>query len=238
MKPPSIFSRSRAFTLIELLAVIVIIGILASIIIPVAARVRSIARTVRCVTNMRQYLTALPMFAADHRGLVPECYQNGSATAEARTQLAPYFSPPPGLAEGSNELFRWAAKVANCTTTTQAADPERSWVFGFNSWTGQKANYGPALPLASFTEPSRLIYIIDTTGSRAIRPETFSGSNPKDFQQAAPRPHNGKVNVGYMDGHVKTRIASTLYRADFTRGTPGYGSSHETQKVATTEYDR
>ncbi len=69
---PSCFSRRtprrrRAFTLIELLTVIAIIGILAAIILPITARVRQSARTAQCQSNMRQIALAVILYANEHR---------------------------------------------------------------------------------------------------------------------------------------------------------------------------
>lgn len=56
------------FTLIELLTVIAIIGILASILIPVVAQVRESARKTKCQSNMRQ--VALAILAYESENLV------------------------------------------------------------------------------------------------------------------------------------------------------------------------
>ena len=61
----------RAFTLIELLTVIAIIGILAAIIIPTVGRVRQSARAAQCKSNLRQIGTALHLYAAENKDRMP-----------------------------------------------------------------------------------------------------------------------------------------------------------------------
>ncbi len=71
-KTPSVSARSRgAFTLIELLAVIAIIGVLAAIIIGSVSKIRDAARRTTCTSNLRQLGTAFNLYAADNRGLYP-----------------------------------------------------------------------------------------------------------------------------------------------------------------------
>ncbi|AHF91911.1 N-terminal cleavage protein [Opitutaceae bacterium TAV5] len=60
-----------AFTLVELLTVIAIIGILAAIIIPTVGRVRTQARLVQTISNLRQSGVAIMLFTDDHRGELP-----------------------------------------------------------------------------------------------------------------------------------------------------------------------
>jgi prepilin-type N-terminal cleavage/methylation domain-containing protein len=59
-------SKRTAFTLIELLVVIAIIAILAAILFPVFAQAREKARSVSCLSNMKQLGTALAMYVQDY----------------------------------------------------------------------------------------------------------------------------------------------------------------------------
>lgn len=70
-----------AFTLIELLTVIAIIGILAAIIIPVVGQVRRAARMSQSVSNLKTIGQAVQLYLADNRGKFPPLGQGTGFTA-------------------------------------------------------------------------------------------------------------------------------------------------------------
>ncbi len=96
------FHPSAAFTLIELLCVIAIIGLLASILSPVLGKVLDNADNIRCITNLKQLGVAIHAYANDHENRLPLVETDPAnpvyeADAEAKPLtevLRPYNLPP------------------------------------------------------------------------------------------------------------------------------------------------
>lgn len=72
----------RAFTIVEMLAVIAIIGVLVSLIVPAVANVRKEALSVSCQANLRQLFTGVDTYRSMMKGQLPMCDFLPAATPE------------------------------------------------------------------------------------------------------------------------------------------------------------
>lgn len=91
-------TSSHAFTLIELLTVIAIIGILAAILIPTVGRVRDSAKDAACKSNLRQIGMAAQVYANDQNGFFPPSITRND-TVLWEQHLRPYLGGPNDDAE-------------------------------------------------------------------------------------------------------------------------------------------
>lgn len=66
--------KQTAFTLIELLVVIAIIAILAAILFPVFAQARERAKQATCISNLKQWGSAMSMYKSDNDDTFPLAY--------------------------------------------------------------------------------------------------------------------------------------------------------------------
>lgn len=228
--------KARAFTLVELLTVIAIIGILAAILIPTVGRVRASARNAQCVSNMRQWGTAIRLFSNDFKGLVA-LYNNLGGGTPSPQIYSPYFGQnnmldPSGVSRPSQEV------MSRCpNAVTDSSDPEyraRCYAFvrgGGVVGPGMRRVDPPTFGLAPGNQIS-CFHIGDAASPPryALMIETHSPANtaitidnPGASYTTHVRPmqvnananlvrHSGSTNVLFLDGHVASYpLAETDY---------------------------
>ncbi len=91
---------SRAFTLLELLAVVSVVGVLVAVLLPALAGARRSARFSSSLTNSRTVVQAVAVYTHDHRGTHPYLLAAEFAHLERPpAPMGPHAGAPPRIQE-------------------------------------------------------------------------------------------------------------------------------------------
>jgi|LSQX01.2.fsa_nt_gb prepilin-type N-terminal cleavage/methylation domain-containing protein/prepilin-type processing-associated H-X9-DG protein len=200
--------RRRGFTLIELLVVIAIIAILAAILFPVFARAREKARQTSCLSNVKQIMLGVMMYAQDYDEVLP---------------IASHWPTPAGTIVWDQALEPYVknAQVFICPsdrTKQHARNLGYGWnyqEFGYYGGTPVRLYNYHATALADIESPAETILLGDNEDSAArsnSSGERFLYRRDATNPTLLPTKHNGGGNMALCDGHAKWYTTADLQK--------------------------
>jgi prepilin-type N-terminal cleavage/methylation domain-containing protein/prepilin-type processing-associated H-X9-DG protein len=208
----------RAFTLVELLAVIAVIGVLAGIIFSAIGSVRESAHRAECASNLRQIGTALLQFSNDHdRGCIRWIEEGNDYWFNVLAKGG--YVPP------NNASTVWRCPSNTVGILNPGETTPYSWglqmTYAINAvWAASSYDHqnGPSYPSAAAAPPyvrTKLISLENPARTISVcdGKSWLIGNSSGAYKATAGNFHNGGMNAAFWDGHVEF-FAKTLANND------------------------
>jgi prepilin-type N-terminal cleavage/methylation domain-containing protein/prepilin-type processing-associated H-X9-DG protein len=196
-------SRRHAFTLVELLVVIGIIAILVALLLPSLNKARQQARTVACMSNLRQMNAAFQMYQNDNR------YKSFYYRANYQTFWM-------------SVLMKYQGKSAKIRTCPETPDHSNGWGTVFSTWGPDFGNAWMQEHFGSYAFNGWL-YRLDPDGSQGGQQHTgISAAEALDYFMNLPTKESSNVPVFADSTWVDTwpRETDAPPNNPYTDGTP------------------
>jgi len=208
-------TANRAFTLVEILIVIAIVGILAALGYPAVQKGVQAANSAKCVANLRTIGLAAQQFANDNNGRILT-WGDGNSTPFPRWMqgLAPTLGNTGPEAQWTGATLETIYRPLACPCIPGAyrwPSSASPYTYAANSFYNPDWGW-PEFRRLNFDKPGSTIYLVDGWATFA----TFPGQDivdqgwpppafpPPSMPNAVLFPHQGKCNALFLDGHVES----------------------------------
>lgn len=200
----------RAFTVLELLLCVAIIGILAALVVSSLQSLRGKARTAQCISNLRTIASGLFAYAAEHNGSVMpkvprslslwppviDTYIGGQGTELGYDKVTSHVWACP---ENRDQLATFKKK--GFAGAVNAGYPINSHL---RRETADGAIEG--IPMSAIARPGQKVYLIESCNilTGKFGPKTAMLYTPYDYHAWMKQVHPAGNNVLFCDGHVES----------------------------------
>lgn len=229
MKTWSASPLKSAFTLVELLVVITILVLLASLVQPAVSRSVERAQLAGCAAQLRQIGNAFTSFASENRGRMPghDWWQMIGTPAQVNQFPGTFSADPriphflginPGPREGT-DMRGFACPAFPRELRNRSEGPYWHVGYSYNDvWWRSLGEHSPlGHPLYIATDPARTFVVMDGVNRRYYggAPGAIGDWNQRRHGRATPggnfRAHTEGVvaNVLMADGHVRSLTYGT-----------------------------
>jgi prepilin-type N-terminal cleavage/methylation domain-containing protein/prepilin-type processing-associated H-X9-DG protein len=187
----------RAFTLVELLAVIGIIAVVAGLLLPVLGRVKVTGHGISCLNNLKQWGAAVHLYAADHDDYLPD--EGSPSPGTGMLSRGWYVSLPKALGLAPYQEMPWRTNarlevgrsVFICPANTRRATNNNLFHYCLNQHVDGAGDDDRPIRASSIQRPAQAVYLFDNGKRAAVAQHNNVHTNL----------HGGGAQFVFIDGH-------------------------------------
>ncbi len=192
--------NNHAFTLIEIVIVVLIIFTIMGLVLPALSMIREKSNQAVCMSNMGQIFKCLAQYAAENDGYLPLESNSASCSGEVWFKAVDRFITADILPENQKEISTkeklMLIKQDPVINTVSQDKKDNTKTIKMNTQLAKGSMCSRMIDSIRF--PSRTVLLFDGRINNTTIARQYEGS----FGSVAQR-HSGGANILFMDGHVE-----------------------------------
>jgi prepilin-type processing-associated H-X9-DG protein len=202
-------NRGRAFSLVELLAVIGVIGIITALLLPTVTKARQQADAIRCLANLHQWSVVVNLYANDFHNFLPRRGQGQQPTTVINRPDVGFNALPFEMRQPMYSDLVTAGQMPTALNRSLWVCPRS---LDQPNSAGYFFSYGMNMRLSIWEtpdpdrmdligSPSTMVFLADAPGG-------YCSVLPFAAPFSPVARHNGRVNLAFLDGHAASFSSS------------------------------